>query len=151
MLTISKTAPSNKVVVHYKNGKILKGTTADFLPKRPMFHLIVGGIQSEEVKEILVNELKAVFFVKDFIGNKNYREMKGFGDRPRSGKRVKAMFKDGETLYGYTHVINLDHPGILFSPADSRCNNERVFAVFSFLTRLEVNESSVDLSSVSRG
>lgn len=148
MLSISKTAPSNKVVVHYKNGKILKGTTADFLPKRPMFHLIIGGIQSEEVKEILVNELKAVFFVKDFIGNKNYREMKAFGDRPRSGKRIKAMFTDGEAIFGYSHVINFDQPGFFFVPADLNCNNDRVFAVFSSLTNLEVNNSSIDLKSI---
>lgn len=141
----------NKVVAHYKNGSLLKGTTVDFLPKMATFHLIRGGINGDAIKEILVDDLKAVFFVKDFTGNKHYREVKGFGDRPRSGKRVKATFKDGETLYGYTHVINLDHPGVFFSPADLNCNNERVFAVFSFLTRLEVDESFVDLSSVSRG
>ncbi|MBW2038811.1 MAG: hypothetical protein JRI46_04330 [Deltaproteobacteria bacterium] len=142
---------ANKVVIHYKNGKILKGTIADFLPTRPTFHLIIGGIDSEEVKEIPVEDLKAVFFVKDFIGDKNYKEIKGFGDRPRSGKRVKAMFKDGEAIFGYTHAINFDHPGLFLVPADPNCNNERVFAVYSSLTGLEVDGSPVDLRKVRRG
>lgn len=34
--------PANKIVVHDKGGSVLKGTTADFLPKRPLFHIAVG-------------------------------------------------------------------------------------------------------------
>jgi len=58
--------PVNKVVVHDKEGNIIKGTTADFLPKKPMFHLVVGGMHGDQVKEVFVETLKAVFFVKDF-------------------------------------------------------------------------------------
>ena len=64
--------PVNKIVIHDKSGNILKGTTADFLPKRPLFHLAIGGIHGEEMKKILVDNLKAIFFVKDFNGDKDY-------------------------------------------------------------------------------
>ena len=141
---------TNKVVIHYKDGKISKGTTADFLPKKRTFHLIFGEIHGEPVKEIFVDDLKAVFFVKDFSGNRKYRETKGFGDRPRSGKRVRAIFKDGETLYGYTHVINFDQPGLFLVPADLNCNNERVFVVYSSLRKLEVNDCPVELRGIRR-
>ena len=63
--------PANKIVVHEKSGNILKGTTADFFPKRPLFHLAVGGIHGEEVKKIAVEQLKAIFFVRDFNGNRD--------------------------------------------------------------------------------
>ncbi len=142
--------PANKVVVHYKDGRILKGTTADFLPKRPVFHLLVGGIHSKDVKEVFVEELKAIFFVKDFIGDRESNEIKGFGDHPRSGKRVKAMFNDGELIFGYTHVLNFDQPGFFLIPVDPNSNNERVFVLFSSLTELEVNGSPIDLKSIRR-
>ncbi len=142
---------ANKVVVHYKDGTILKGTTADFLAKRPVFHLSVGGIQSEEVKEVFVDDLKAVFFVKDFSGDKNYKEIKDLDSRPGSGKKVKAVFKDGEAILGYTHSINFEQLGLFLVPVDPNSNNERVFTVFSSLTELEINDSPVSLSSIKEG
>jgi len=92
--------PENNVVVHYKDGTIFKGTTADFLPKKPTFHLNVGGILAEEVKEIAVEDLKAVFFVRSFDGHKHYDEIKDFSVRPATGKRVKVLFEDGEVIFG---------------------------------------------------
>ena len=137
--------PVNKIVVHDKNGAILKGTTADFLPKRPIFHLSVGGIGGVETKKIVVDHLKAIFFVKDFEGNKHHQDAQDLGPVPGSGKKIRAVFNDGEVLTGYTHAINLDQPGFFVVPADPQSNNERVFVVFSSLRRLEVDGSLVDL------
>ena len=139
---------ANKVVVHGKNGKILKGTTADFLPKKPVFHVIIGGMLGEEVKEISVDDLKAVFFVKSLTGNKNYREIKDFIDPPGTGKRIKATFKDGEVIFGYTNVINFDQLGLSFVPADKNSNNERIFFVFSSLAALEIEGAPIDLNKM---
>jgi hypothetical protein len=136
---------ANKIVVHDKSGKILKGTTADFLPKRPVFHLAIGGIHGEEIQKILVDNLKAIFFVKDYDGDKDYNETKDFGDFPASGKKIRAKFKDGETITGYTHSINMDQPGLFLVPVDPKSNNERIFVVFSSLNTLEVDGSLVDL------
>ncbi len=138
--------PTNKIVVHEKSGSVLKGTTADFLPKRPLFHLVVGGLRGEEIKQILINDLKAVFFVKDFSGNKDYKEAKGSNGLPGSGKKIRAVFKDGETISGYTHVFNMDQPGFFLIPLDKKSNNERVFIVFSSLSTLEVDGSPIKLT-----
>ena len=140
--------PANKTVVHDKHGKIIKGTTADFLPKKPVFHLSVGGMLAEEVKEILVDDLKALFFVKTFAGDKNYNEIKGFIDPPGTGKRVKIIFEDGEVIFGYTNVINFDQLGLSFVPADKNSNNERIFLVFSALTALEIEGAPIDLNKM---
>ena len=137
--------PVNKIVIHDKSGNILKGTTADFLPKRPLFHLAIGGIHGEEMKKILMDNLKAIFFVKDFNGDKDYKETKDFGDLPASGKKIRAKFKDGETVSGYTHSINMDQPGFFLVPVDPKSNNERIFVVFSALNTLQVNGSQLDL------
>jgi hypothetical protein len=137
---------ANKIVVHDKVGNILKGTTADFLPKRPLFHLALGGMRGEEVKKIVVDHLKAIFFVRDFSGNKEYQEMTGHPDRLVSGKKIRATFKDGEVISGHAHSINMDQPGIFLVPADQKSNNERVFIIFSSLRQLEVDGSIVNLT-----
>ncbi|MCJ7547680.1 MAG: hypothetical protein MUP30_12810 [Deltaproteobacteria bacterium] len=135
--------PANKIVVHEKSGSVLKGTTADFLPKRPFFHLAVGGMHGEEIKQIFIDDLKAVFFVKDFGGNKDYKETKSPDVLPGSGKKIRVVFKDGETISGYTHVFNMDQPGFFLIPLDPKSNNERIFIVFSSLGTLEVDGSPV--------
>jgi hypothetical protein len=135
--------PANKIVVHDKSGNVLKGTTADFLPKKPLFHLAVGGMHREEIKKILINELKAIFFVKDFGGNKDYQETKGLSDLFISVKKIRATFIDGETISGYSHAFNMDRTGFFIFPSDPKSNNERIFIVFSSLSTLEVNGSLV--------
>jgi hypothetical protein len=137
--------PANKIVVHEKSGNVLKGTTADFLPKRPLFHLSVGETHGEAMKKIFIDDLKAVFFVKDFSGNKDYKGTKGSDGLPGSGKKIRAVFKDGETISGYTHVFNMDQPGFFLIPLDKKSNNERVFIVFSSLSTLEVDGSPIKL------
>ena len=62
---------SNKVVVQFKDGAIMKGSTSDFLPTKTRFHL---NSLDGTVQEIDVEELKALFFVKDVEGNKDYNE-----------------------------------------------------------------------------
>ena len=136
----------NKIVVHEKSGNVIKGTTADFLPKRPLFHLSVGGMHGEEMKKIFINDLKAVFFVRDFGGNKDYKETKSPDGLPGSGKKIRAVFKDGETISGYTHVFNMDQPGFFLIPLDQKNNNERIFIVFSSLSTLEVDGFLVKLT-----
>src|SRR5690242_10303639 len=62
----------NKVVLHFVEGKILKGTTDDFFPNKDSFHLRekeVGVIQ-----EVHLAGVKAVYFVKSFEGSADYRE-----------------------------------------------------------------------------
>jgi hypothetical protein len=132
----------NKLVVHDKEGNVLKGTTADFLPKKPMFHLSIGGINGEEIQKIVIDNLKAVFFVKDFEGDKNHHEATGLDNLP-AGKKIRAQFKDGEAVSGYTHVLNMGQPGFFLIPADPQSNNERIFIVFSSLSQLEVDGSVV--------
>ena len=43
---------TNKVVVHSMGGKILKGTTQDFFPNRPLFHIQpLDGAATVEITE----------------------------------------------------------------------------------------------------
>ncbi|GBE31890.1 hypothetical protein BMS3Bbin05_00793 [bacterium BMS3Bbin05] len=114
----------NKVVVHYLDHKIIKGNTGDFFPHKQHFHLAVN--ETNEVIIVEIKDLKAIYFVKSFEGNPDYRE-KGNVGRSGVGKRIKVVFKDGETTFGYTQGFSQDRIGFMVFPADTESNNERIF------------------------
>ena len=123
---------SNKVVAHLLGGKLIKGTTRDFFPNRPVFHLLPGdGTPSVELR---TKQLKALFFVKDFDGNHERRDIRGFIAGPSEtaqGKKLAVRFKDGELLCGYSLSYSADRDGFFMFPSDANSNNLRVYVVSS--------------------
>lgn len=121
----------NQVVARFADGRILKGVTADFFPNKAVFHLSVTDAPSgSEPVEILTQELKALFFVKDLAGDPEYVERKEFDPkRPVAGRRIRVVFKDGEELLGTTTGYQPGRPGFFLVPADDGSNNERCFVV----------------------
>jgi hypothetical protein len=119
-----------KVVARYISGKRVKGFSQDFFPNKDRFHLYPAAKPSSEAVEVLVKELKAIFFVQDFVGNYLYNERKGYiqGEKP-SGRKVEVTFADGEVLIGSTLGYDPSRPGFFLFPADLKSNNIRVFAV----------------------
>ena len=66
-----------KAVARYQNGEIIKGWVEEFKPEQESFILFPLIEYSEEERiEIKYSSLKAVFFVKDFIGDKDYKKVK---------------------------------------------------------------------------
>jgi len=123
----------NKVVVSFKEKTMKKGTTRDFFPNKTHFHLEE---MNGEIVEIHIEALKAVFFVKDFDGNKNHRDT--YADQiAGGGKKVKVKFSDGETMEGFTLGYSPDRQGFYLTPADLQGNNERIFVVKSATEKIE--------------
>ena len=120
-----------KVIMRYANGKLIKGYTNDFFPNKPLFH--VRSIESrptDKGEEVSVKELKAVFFVKDFVGNAAYDEIRHFAEGQQySGRKVEVTFTDGEVLVGSTIGYDPSRPGFFVTPVDSQSNNLRVFVI----------------------
>jgi len=122
---------ANKVVVHFRDGKIVKGYTYDFNPNKDIFH-VVDAEDKHRVTEISTAQLKALFFVKTFEGNKNHPDpgdfsMDEFKNSP--GLKVKVTFFDHEVMYGSTHGYAPNRKGFFISPANKQINNDRVFVV----------------------
>jgi Family of unknown function (DUF6982) len=119
-----------KVVVRYVDGRLVKGVTQDFFPNKDRFHLRSDTTTSDEPAEVLIRDLKAVFFVKDFAGNPGYDERKTYleGDKPQ-GRKVEVLFVDGEMLVGSTLGYDPNRLGFFLFPVDPKSNNMRVFAV----------------------
>ena len=128
-----------KVVVRYRDGRITKGSTLDFSPERPSFHLLpVEAEPAGTPIEVGIHELKAVFFVRDFGGRREYDEQKLFpeGKRP-PGRKVEVTFEDGEVLVGYTLSYDRKRPGFVLFPADPESNNLSVFVVFAAARKIQ--------------
>ena len=117
----------NKVVVKFKNNTVLKGKTSDFFPNKTQFHLEdING----EISEISIEDLKAIFFVKDFEGNKDHQD--NYNDHiAAGGRKIQVLFNDGEIVVGYTLAYSPDRQGFYMTPADLKGNNERIFVVNS--------------------
>lgn len=128
-----------KVVVHFLDGQIIKGHTYDFSHTRPTFHLrpAMAALNSHQII-INIAELKAVFFVKSFDGNKDYVENKGFAPGKKTyEKRLSVTFKDGEHLVGTCTSYRLADLGFFMFPADAKSNNERIFCVSQSVSNIE--------------
>lgn len=123
----------NRIVAKFKDQRVLKGKTSDFFPNRDKFHLEQ---MDGTFRQIFVEDLKAVFFVKDFEGNKNHKDSYNtvISD---AGRKTKVKFKDGEIIYGYTLAYSPKRQGFYLTPADSEGNNERLFVVTSATLNVE--------------
>jgi len=121
----------NRVVVRYQDGRILKGTTVDFLPTKAGFHLMLADVPRDaKPVEVQIAEIKAVFFVKDFAGNAERKKNQEFpAGKTVLGKKIRVVFQDGETLVGTTQGYDASRPGFFVVPADAGSNNERCFVV----------------------
>jgi len=119
------TRNEQRAVARYRDGRIQRGTTADFSPLRESFHLT----DEAGTHLVKITDLKAVFFVRDFAGNPAYDEKKGFLARQNHGKKVLVEFVDGETLFGYTLNYSSRGLGFFMFPGDPGSNNEKIFVV----------------------
>lgn len=132
----------NLVVARFLDGRVLKGVTQDFQPKRPAFHLFVGGSGDSSV-QVRCNQLKAVFFVRDTAGDSQRQDLRGFIAGPAEtvhGRKIAVRFADGEVLCGYSLSYSPHRQGFFMHPADSGSNNIRVFVVVS--SAAEVQEGT---------
>ncbi len=124
----------NRIVVKFKDNTVSKGKTNNFSPNKAQFHLEE---MNGDIVEISNEDLKAVFFVKDFKGNKNHDD--NYNDEiAAGGRKIKVRFFDGETVVGYTLGYSPDRQGFYLSPADLQGNNERIFVVKSATEKIEL-------------
>ena len=130
-------ASSLHVVARYIDGAMLKGTTRDFSPNKPDFHIYPDGNLRTSAVKVSLARLKAVFFVKSLEGNKDHVEG-GQAPGPQGlGRRIRVIFKDGEILMGSTVGYAPDRPGFFFLPSDPQSNNLRIFVVRSAVAKVE--------------
>lgn len=117
---------ANDVVARLLDGRVVKGICLDVDPARPMCHIKTAGQGMVKVKLV---ELKALFFVKDLVGNSAHQEgstVEPEDARARSFAAIAIEFKDGERITGLTARYPPVRPFFYVLPADTRSNNVRV-------------------------
>ena len=117
----------DKMVIRFKDRSLMKGSTSDFSNDKPAFNLkLLNG----KVEKVLTKDLKAVFIVKNFDGDKKYNcTYRDF--LPWGGNKIKVKFNDGEVMIGYTPYYPEAHQDFFITPADLQCNNKEVYVVNS--------------------
>ena len=127
---------NQKVILRFIDGKMLKGYIRDL--KIAEEYLYLEDESSHQLK-VRLKELKAIFYVKKFEGERGHQEKKAFsGTRPGS-KRVFVKFKDGETIMGNMEGEIPWHKGFFLEsmkekaftiiPVDESSNNIRILVV----------------------
>jgi len=117
------------VVARFLDGRVLKGTTHDFSPSKPVFHL--HGVCDASARGLAVPlaALKALFFVKSYEGNSKHVEDLDIARAVGQGRRIVVTFTDDETVAGFTTGYAKDKQGFFVVPADPRSNNARIYVV----------------------
>ena len=115
-----------KVVVHTRKGEIIHGFANQDLIKTSVKVITRQGKQ----RTFKVQQIKAVFFVKDFDGDPEYAEVKFMTKEPnRSTIWARVQFQDGEIQEGKipNNVELLNEPGFFLWPLDRDTNNELIY------------------------
>ena len=125
-----------KVVVHFLDGRLLRGYGKFFFRGQDMIRLL--DLKRRTVR-ILLEEVKAVFFVRRLRGRKDYHEAKRFSSAsPKFGRKVEIVFRDGEVIKGRALDYKPEDRGFYLKPSDPKSNNEMVFVPLTALRRVKV-------------
>jgi hypothetical protein len=117
---------SNAIVARFLDGKIVKGTSFDVDPARPVCHVRTP---EKGMIEVPLAELKALYFVKSLPGNAAYNDLHTLDradPRQRGATPVEIRFKDGERLVGFTGRYPPNRSHFFVLPADQKSNNIRI-------------------------
>ncbi|HET6465280.1 MAG TPA: hypothetical protein VFH55_06705 [Nitrospiria bacterium] len=130
----------DQAVLHVRGGKLLKGLLTDFTPTAEKVHLQPESDTAQSPIEVQVADLKAIYYVRSFAGNREHKKKRYFGAMEGKGKRIMVRFRDGEILCGFIEgelpwkdgFLTSPDPslkGFFMQPADPDGNNTKVFVV----------------------
>ncbi len=112
----------HKLVIHYADGRIVKGNTYKLDPATRGFYLIsLNPLPGEPEVYINFADLKAVFYVKDFEGGENVKEI--LEEYVPEGHEVTVKFADEEVVEGFAFDYNEDSPRFIVDIPDAKDNN----------------------------
>jgi Family of unknown function (DUF6982) len=134
-----RSSTRKKVVVRKLDKELVKG----YLD--PEAFLTPTGVEMLDLEGRLLNlpldQIKGVYFVRDFDGHRERTERKVFLSRPRmNGLWVRMTFKDAEILDGLISENLLSHEahGYFVTMPDAYSNNLKIYIPRSALSGLEV-------------
>lgn len=137
-----------KVVARGRSGGMVKGFLESITDLEKFKHtslksdeISVCPADSSPTSVLKIDSLKAVFFVKSFDGNPEYREAQYFTEAPvYQGIWVRVRFFDNEVLEGIMQngIRPFVEPGLLLTLPDPKSNNEAAYVIKSSLSELQI-------------
>ena len=129
-----------KVILRKLDGKIIKGYL-EGIPDWVGAEFLKILSLSDEIILVKKSEIKALFFVRRFGGNKEHAEVRFFDTHPKiDGLWIRITFKDDEVLEGI--VSNsfdfFVQDGFYIKPPDPNTNNRLVYILKSALKDMTI-------------
>src|SRR5260370_24594925 len=116
----------NKVVVAYLDGRRSRGCVYDFSPLKDTFRLVLEGDAShQKFAEVVLKDLKAVFFFKDFRGDSKYKEAQKIAEG-KPGRKIEGVFSNALKIVGTTQAYDPKKSGFFYSPRTPRATALRI-------------------------
>jgi hypothetical protein len=115
-----------QVVAHFLDGRVLKGTSLDVDPGRPICHVTPPGGAKVTVD---LAHLKALYVVRSLAGDPRHDDTEALSEqdqRRRGAHPVELIFLDGERQVGMTIHYPPTADRFFVLPADPASNNQRV-------------------------
>lgn len=131
------------VVARFLDGRVLKGTTHDFAPTKPTFHLHGVCDASERGLIVPIGSLKALFFVKSYEGDAKHVENIDVANAGGQGRKIIVTFSDDEVIAGFTTGYARDKQGFFVVPADPKSNNARIYVVTASVKKITWADSPI--------
>lgn len=138
---MKESSPSThkKVVIRKLDKSLVKGYV------NPQSYLATGEAEVLDAEghlmSISLKDIKGIYFVRDFEGDRQRAERKVFISRPKlSGLWIRMTFQDSEILEGLisNNLLDVDSRGFLVTPPDLSSNNLRIFVPRTALSGMEV-------------
>ncbi|RJP70768.1 MAG: hypothetical protein C4532_08785 [Candidatus Abyssobacteria bacterium SURF_17] len=135
-----KTGTGRKLVIHYRQGKVVKGVTYKLDVNSLGFYLIpVEPTAEQERIYVHFSDLKAIYFVRDFEGKLD--SSGAILERSTEGQETRIAFDDGEIIEGWTmHHFDPSCQRFFMVPKENNGNNISILVERSALKGLEVGE-----------
>jgi hypothetical protein len=127
----------NQVVARLLDGRVVKGSSLDVDPGKPIFHVRDAEGRSEK---LLLRNLKAIFFVRSLEGDPTRNDAtqpKSTDPRVRGSFPITVTFQDGEKISGLTNRYPPNRPFFFILPADAGSNNIRILINGEAVTKME--------------
>jgi hypothetical protein len=127
---------NQKVILRFIDGKMLKGYIQDLKIAEEYLYL---EDESKHQLKVRLKELKAIFYVKKFEGDRSHQDKKVLTGTHPDAKRVFVKFKDGETIMGNMEGVipwqkgffleSMKEKAFTIVPVDESSNNTKILVV----------------------
>ena len=111
----------------------------------PQTYLRPEGVEilgrSAQVTVAPYHQIRALYFVKEFLGMGDLDQKRVFGSRPKQdGLWVRLKFRDEEVYEGVVpnNLLLMGEHGVTFTPPDANSNTQRIFVPRQALDEIQV-------------